>query len=68
MAPVRKPLASLAKITKAGNRIVMDSDDNEGSYIENKMTGERTYMREERNVFVFDIWLPPAQGFPGPGR
>ncbi len=65
-APVRKPLASLAKIVKVGYTVVMDVEEDGGFYIEKKITVEKTYMREESNAFVF-VWLPPAQGFLGQG-
>jgi len=49
---VQKPLASAAKVVKAKNRIVLDE---EGSYVENKLTGERMKVRIERDTFVFDV-------------
>ena len=54
VAKVSKFLASIGKMCKAGNRIVMDEKD---SYIENKKTGLKTPMRLESNVFVFDLWV-----------
>ena len=54
VAPVSKFLASIGKMVKAGNKVVMDEND---SYIENKKTGLKTPMRLENNVFVFDLWV-----------
>ena len=38
VAKTRKPLASDVRMVKAGNHVLLDSED---SYIENRMTGER---------------------------
>ena len=35
---VKKPLASVGAIVDGGNRVIFDAD---GSFIENKVTGER---------------------------
>ncbi len=43
------------RITKAGNRIVLDE---EGSLIENKRTGNKIQIRHENGCFVFDLWAP----------
>ena len=52
VAGVCKPLVSAVKVVEAGNRIVMDA---EGSYVENKKTGERMQLRSKKGVFVFDV-------------
>jgi hypothetical protein len=52
VADVKKPLASAVRVVRAGNRVVMDE---EGSYIENKQTGERMEVRVESDTFVFDV-------------
>ena len=54
VAKVNKFLASLGKICKAGNRVVLDEKD---SFIQNKKTGTKTELRLENNVFVFDFWV-----------
>ena len=51
---VRKPLASAARIVKSGNRVVLDQD---GSFIENKGTGERMEVRVKDGTFVFEVEL-----------
>ena len=53
-ADVRKPLASVMKIVQKGNRVVFDP---KGSYIEHKH-GHKTPLREEKGVYVFDVWVP----------
>ena len=67
VAPVTKPLGSVSKICKKGHRVVFDDD---GSYIENKITGEYMNLREKNGVYVLDVWLNNADawGFPRQGR
>ena len=45
-----KPLGAVSRIVEKGNRVVFDDI----SYIENKTSGERTYLRYEAGVFVLD--------------
>ena len=52
VADVRKPLASAAKMVRAGNRIVLDEA---GSYIMNKATGETMEVTTIKDTFVFDV-------------
>ena len=47
-----KPLASAMAVVRMGNRVVLDS---EGSYIENKMSGERIQLQETGGTYTFDI-------------
>ena len=54
-APVAKPLASVKKMVLAGHRVVFDDI----SYIENKVTGEVNYLREEAGNYILDVWVPP---------
>ena len=52
VADVKKPLASAVRVAQAGNRVIMEE---EGSYIENKRTGECMQVRIENDTFVFDV-------------
>ena len=52
VANVAKPLAAAGKVVEAGNKIVLDE---EGSYVENKKTGERMKLRKDRGVYVLDV-------------
>ena len=53
---VRRALASVARICSRGNRVVFDEEeDKEGSYIENKTTGNRIKMRRKGNAWVVDV-------------
>ena len=50
---------SVKKICKNGNRVVFDE---EGSYIENKWTGEQLKVEEEDGEYVLDIWVNTGEG------
>ena len=69
VCPVTKALASVSRMTQAGNKVVFDSEDSsEGSYIENKYTGMRTYLRQENGVYMLDAWAMPAGRGKGRGQ
>ena len=51
---VHRPLMSVKKICRNNQRVVFDD---EGSYIENKTTGERLKVLEEDGEYVLDIWV-----------
>ena len=53
-ANVKKPLASAACITRAGNRIILEDD---GGNIENKTTGEMMKVSIENGVYVYEIQM-----------
>ena len=55
VAPVKKVLASVAKICGSGNKVVFD--DEEGSYIENKSTGKRTWLTKRGGVYFYELWV-----------
>ena len=55
VADVKSNLASGMRITQSNNRIVLDS---EGSYIENKLSGNKIHIRHENGCFLFDLWVP----------
>ena len=61
---VRDNLAAVRKICKAGNRVVFDDEDPEGSYILNKASGKRTQLRLEKGNYVFDLYVR-KEGFQG---
>ena len=53
---VKRALASVARICGKGNKVVFDEEESgEGSYIENKMTGNRIKMRRKGNAWVVDV-------------
>ena len=45
---------SVKKICKSGQRVIFDD---EGSYVENKVTGERLQVLEEDGEYVLDVWV-----------
>ena len=65
-APVSKPLGSVKRMCASGHRVMFDDD---GSYIQNKATGEVNWLREESGNYMLDFWVvPPSEsvGFGGP--
>ena len=54
VCPVRRPLLSVAKITKAGNQVYWGEDK---AFVKNNKTGQITNLRRERNVWMFDLWV-----------
>ena len=54
VCPVKRPLLSVAKITKAGNQVHLDED--KASVKKNK-TGQITSLRRERNLWMLDLWV-----------
>ena len=57
---ISKSLASVSRIVEAGHRVIFDIPE-AGSYIENRQTGERTYLRQERGLYLLDAWVMPNQ-------
>eukprot|EP00972_Heterocapsa_arctica_P099772 14718184-Heterocapsa_arctica.AAC.1 len=51
---VSKALLSVKRAMQAGNRVVFDDD---GSFVEDKVTGERAWLRSEGGVFLFKLWV-----------
>ena len=49
---VNKGLLSVKKMCRAGNRVVFDE---EGSYVEDKVTGERMWMRDEGGMYMLKM-------------
>ena len=45
---------SVSKIAAKGNRVVFDDD---GSYIEDKATGERTWMKQVGGMYHIKMWV-----------
>ena len=54
---VNKPLLSVRKVMTGGNRVVFDD---EGSYIENKATGEVTWLKEQGGMFFLKMYVKKA--------
>ena len=54
IADVNQGLLSVSKATKAGNRVVFDVD---GSFIENKSTGSKTWLQERNGMYILKLWV-----------
>jgi hypothetical protein len=54
VAPVRKPLISVAKMADAGNDIFLTADK---PHIVNRATGQSTALRREGKTFILDLWV-----------
>ena len=63
---MNKALGSVSKIVNNGNRVVFDGD---GSYIENKWSKDKLWLREDNGVYVLDMLVAPnnESGFGRPG-
>ena len=62
VCPVTKALGSVLKMVRNGHRVVFDDEEyGEGSYIQDRRTGQKTYLRQENGVFVLDVWVRPKQ-------
>ena len=64
-APVSRPLGSVKRICSHNHRVVFDD---EGSYIQNKATGETNWMREEDGNYILDLWVMPGSSEVGFAR
>ena len=53
MTDAKRMLASVAKITEAGN-VVNFGDGEHGNYIECKKTGKRVFMKKEANLYIIN--------------
>ena len=51
---VNKTLMRVSKLVNKGNRVVFEE---EGSYIEDKTTGEVTWMRQAGGMYYLDLWV-----------
>ena len=57
---ITRPLSSVRQICMQGNRVLFGA---QGGVIYNIETGKETPFGVEDNVYVLDLWLPPAQDF-----
>ena len=54
MCDVNKALLSVKKVTSAGNKKVFDDD---GSFVEDKKTGERMWLTEVNGMYMLKMWI-----------
>ena len=67
VADVGKVLMSVAKVCESGYRVVFDED---GSYMEEKRSGQRTKLRKKNGVYVMNLRTETKkeqQGWSGAG-
>ena len=67
IAKVSKALGSVSQMVDHGHRVVFDTGWNgtDISYIENKQSKERTWLRRENGVYVLDMLVAPPNFQPG---
>ena len=67
VAKVSKALGSVSKMVDHGHKVVFDTDWNgkDISYIENKQSKEKTWLRRENGVYVLDMLVAPPSFQPG---
>ena len=51
---VNNSVMSVSKIAKAGHRVTFDD---EGSFIEDKSSGERIWMNESNGMYTLKMWV-----------
>ena len=51
---MKRPLLSVAKITKTGNQVYLGEDK---AFVKNNQAGQITNFRRERNVWMLDLWV-----------
>ena len=54
VCPVKRPLLSVAMITKAENQVFLGEDK---AFVKNNKTVQITSLRRERNVWMLDLWV-----------
>ena len=59
---VHRPLMSVKRMCRAGHRVVFDDN---GSYVENKQTGEQLAIVEEDGDYLLDVWVKTTKDIEG---
>ena len=57
---VHKSLLSVGKIVGAAKRSIFDAEASGGSYIEDKVTGEKLPLRKQGNIWTLSAWVKKA--------
>lgn len=68
LSPLKKPIFSTAAMTKAGMKVVHDSEANGGSYILDRKSGACIPLYEKGGVYKVRVWIKgmePDSGFLG---
>ena len=63
VARVKKALGSVTHVVKNGNKLVSDQENcgKDTSYIQNKRTNEKIWLRQQNGVYVLDLMVAPPQ-------
>ena len=56
---VNQGLLSVKKLIRAGNRVVFDEEH--GSYIEDKQTGEKIWLEDRGGMFIMKMWVKTSK-------
>ena len=61
VARVKQALIPVSQMVKNGNKLVVDQDSSgkDTSYIQNKRTNEKIWLRQESGVYVLDLMVAP---------
>ena len=59
VAPIEKPLISVAQLSRAGNRVVLDDT---GGFIENKRSGQKMRVAKEGSTYTLIMKVKTAPG------
>lgn len=64
VARVKKALGSVSQMVQNNNRVVFDQDEQgrDVSYVQNKRTQEKLWLRKENGVYVLDLLVGPPKG------
>ena len=54
--PVSRALGSVKRMNETGHVVVFDGQN---TYIQNKVTGEVNWLREENGNYLMDLWIMP---------
>ena len=57
---VNKALMSVKEVMRAGNRVVFDEEE---TYIEHKVTGEKIWATDSSGMFIVKMWVNRKAGF-----
>ena len=55
---VNQGLSSKSKLAAAGNRVMLDDD---ASYVENKTSGQRTWLKNRNGMYIMSLWVRRQQ-------
>ena len=57
---MHKSLLSVGKIVGAAKRVIFDAEASGGSYIEDKVTGEKLPLKKQGNIWTLSAWVKKA--------